>query len=96
MLTCQQGSGSANFPYLVTPDTAIQNTVLAAGGAYESSLDNGALTVMGALARRANVSIIFANADSGETYIEVDSTYTNPHNSIRDNWRQLQWLRTAV
>ncbi|KAK5135012.1 hypothetical protein LTR08_005672 [Meristemomyces frigidus] len=74
------GSGSANFPYLVTPDTAIQNTVLAAGGAYESNLDNGALTTMGALARRANVSIVFANADSGETYIEVGGNLGDRNN----------------
>lgn len=78
------GSGSANFPYLITPDTAIQNTVLGAGGVYESSLDNGALSSMGALARRANVSIFFANADSGEWYIEVggmllELTYRVPH-----------------
>ena len=64
----------------MTPDTAIQNTVLAAGGAYESNLDNGALTTMGALARRANVSIIFANADSGETFIEVDSNLGDRNN----------------
>jgi beta-glucosidase len=65
------GSGSSNFPYLVTPDTAIQNEVLAAGGAYESSLDNTQLDTMSTLARRANVSIFFANADAGEWYLEV-------------------------
>jgi len=74
------GSGSANFPYLVTPDTAIQNEVLMAGGAYESTLDNGALATMGALARRANVSIIFANSDSGEGYIEVDGNLGDRNN----------------
>ncbi|TKA79833.1 hypothetical protein B0A55_02785 [Friedmanniomyces simplex] len=74
------GSGSSNFPYLVTPDTAIQNTVLAAGGAYESSLDNNALDTMGALARRANVSIFFANSDSGEFYIEVDGNLGDRNN----------------
>ncbi|KAK4549108.1 hypothetical protein LTR36_007564 [Oleoguttula mirabilis] len=74
------GSGSANFPYLVTPDTAIQNTVVAAGGAYESSLDNIAVDTMAALARRANVSIFFANADSGEWYIEVDGNLGDRNN----------------
>lgn len=74
------GSGSANFPYLVTPDTAIQNTVLAAGGAYESSLDNSQLATIGALARRANVSIVFANSDSGEGYIEVDGNLGDRNN----------------
>lgn len=74
------GSGSSNFPYLVTPDTAIQNTVVAAGGAYESSLDNGAIATMEALARRANVSIFFANADSGEWYLEVGSNLGDRNN----------------
>ncbi|KAK4580255.1 hypothetical protein LTR86_000458 [Recurvomyces mirabilis] len=74
------GSGSANFPYLITPDTAIQNTVLNAGGVYESSLDNGALTAMAALARRANASIFFANADSGEGYIQVDGNLGDRNN----------------
>ncbi|EMC96559.1 glycoside hydrolase family 3 protein [Baudoinia panamericana UAMH 10762] len=74
------GSGSANFPYLVTPDTAIQNTVLSAGGAYESVLDNQQLASIGALARRASVSIIFANADSGEFYIQVDGNLGDRNN----------------
>jgi beta-glucosidase len=74
------GSGSANFPYLITPDYAIQNAVLSAGGAYESSLDNTQLSIMGALAHRANVSIVFANADSGETYIEVDRNLGDRNN----------------
>ncbi|KAK3672828.1 hypothetical protein LTR78_007181 [Recurvomyces mirabilis] len=74
------GSGSANFPYLITPDTAIQNTVLNAGGVYESSLDNGAITAMAALSRRANASIFFANADSGEGYIQVDGNLGDRNN----------------
>jgi len=74
------GSGSSNFPYLVTPDTAIQNEVLMAGGAYESSLDNYQLSTIGMLARRANVSIVFANSDSGEGYIEVDGNLGDRNN----------------
>lgn len=74
------GSGSANFPYLITPDTAIQNTVLAAGGLYESVLDNTALDTVATLARRANVSLVFANADSGETYIQVDGNLGDRNN----------------
>lgn len=66
------GSGSTNFPYLVTPDSAVQTTVLAAGGAYESILDNYANTSITTLARRADVSIVFANSDAGEWYLEVD------------------------
>ena len=74
------GSGSANFPYLITPDTAIQNTVLARGGAYESSLANNDLSAVSTLARRANVSIVFANSDSGEWYIQVDGNLGDRNN----------------
>lgn len=74
------GSGSSNFPYLITPDTAIQNEVIKNGGAYESSLDNLALDTMGTLARRANVSIFFANSDAGEWYLEVDGNLGERNN----------------
>jgi hypothetical protein len=30
------GSGSANFPYLITPDTAIQSQAIADGSVYQS------------------------------------------------------------
>lgn len=66
------GSGSTNFPYLVTPDSAIQTAVLTAGGSYESVLDNYANSSITTLARRADVSIVFANSDAGEWYLEVD------------------------
>lgn len=70
------GSGSTEFPYLVTPDSAIQAYVLANGGNYESVLDNWNLETVSALARRANdvnaPAIVFVNSDSGEGYIAVD------------------------
>lgn len=78
------GSGSSNFPYLVTPDTALQTEVLANGGSYESVLDNWDLDTVAALARRANdvngVCLFFANADSGEGYIVVDSNMGDRNN----------------
>ena len=70
------GSGTAEFPYLVTPDTAIQNEVLANNGIYQSITDNYAATQIPRLARQASinggVAIVFVNADSGEGYISVD------------------------
>jgi beta-glucosidase len=67
------GSGSANFPYLVTPDTALQNQALADGTRYESILDNYQTSQIQALVSQADVtSIVFVNADSGEGYISVD------------------------
>lgn len=74
------GSGSTNFAYLITPDTAIQNEVISQGGAYESISDNFALDEAGTLARRSNVSLVFVNADSGEGYIVVDGNYGDRDN----------------
>ncbi|KAI5358252.1 Putative glycoside hydrolase, family 3, glycoside hydrolase family 3 domain, immunoglobulin [Septoria linicola] len=74
------GSGSAEFPYLITPDTALQNEVVSNGGAYESILNNWDLEPVGALARRANVSIVFANSNSGEWYLEVDGNLGDRNN----------------
>lgn len=61
------GSGSANFPYLITPDSALQAQALADGTRYESITDNYATSQITALVSQANVtSIVFVNADSGE------------------------------
>lgn len=78
------GSGSANFPYLVTPETAIQNYVLEKGGNFESVTDNWDLDTVAALARRAqevnSPAIVFVNSDSGEGYIEVDGNLGDRNN----------------
>lgn len=67
------GSGTANFPYLITPDTALQAQAVADKTRYESILDNYATTEIRALVGQANVTaIVFVNADSGEGYINVD------------------------
>ncbi|KAL1306407.1 hypothetical protein AAFC00_005113 [Neodothiora populina] len=74
------GSGSSNFASLITPDMAISNEVAANGGAYEAVTDNYALAKVGPLARRADVSLVFVNADSGEGYIVVDGNYGDRNN----------------
>lgn len=74
------GSGTANFPYLVTPDTAIQNEVIGQGGSYESILNNYAASQISVLASRASVALVFVNADAGEGYIEVDNNQGDRNN----------------
>ena len=74
------GSGSANFPYLITPQTAIQNEVINNMGAFESITDNFAGMQITILAGRASVAIVFVNADSGEGYIEVDGNIGDRNN----------------
>ena len=67
------GSGSANFPYLISPDTALQNQALADGTVYQSITDNYAATQIQALVSQADATtIVFVNADSGEGYINID------------------------
>ena len=66
------GSGSANFPYLVTPETAIQNEVISNNGVFQSITDDFAGTQILALAGQASTAIVFVNSDSGEGYINVD------------------------
>jgi beta-glucosidase-like glycosyl hydrolase len=66
------GSGTANFPYLITPDYALQAQALADGIRYESVLNNYATSQIEALVSQAGVTtIVFVNADSGEGYINV-------------------------
>ncbi|KAL9636565.1 MAG: hypothetical protein Q9164_002738 [Protoblastenia rupestris] len=74
------GSGSANFPYLVTPDTAIQNEILANNGIYQSITDDYAGTQILQLASQASVAIVFVNADSGEGFITVDGNEGDRNN----------------
>ncbi|KAL2135934.1 hypothetical protein VTI74DRAFT_6162 [Chaetomium olivicolor] len=67
------GSGTANFPYLVTPDAALQAQAVKDGSRYESILSNYAASQTKALVSQANVTaIVFVNADSGEGFINVD------------------------
>ncbi|KAL2373901.1 beta-glucosidase A [Blastomyces gilchristii SLH14081] len=67
------GSGTADFPYLVTPAEAIQNEILYKGeGVVLSIFDNWASSQIKSLASQATVSLVFVNADSGEGYISVD------------------------
>jgi beta-glucosidase len=75
------GSGSANFPYLITPDTALQNKAVADGTRYESILDNYATSQIESLVSQPLVTtIVFVNADSGEGYIDVDGNIGDRNN----------------
>jgi beta-glucosidase len=66
-------SSTANFPYLVTPDAAIQAQAIQDGSRYESVLSNYATSQTKALVSQAiATAVVFVNADSGEGYINVD------------------------
>lgn len=74
------GSGSANFPYLITPETAIQNEVVGNNGVFQSITNNFATTQIQTLAGQASVAIVFVNADSGEGYIDWDGNIGDRNN----------------
>ncbi|KAL8763834.1 MAG: hypothetical protein Q9184_000430 [Pyrenodesmia sp. 2 TL-2023] len=74
------GSGTANFPYLVTPEIAIQNEVLSNNGVFQSITDNYAGTQILSLASQASVALVFVNADSGEGFINVDGNVGDRNN----------------
>jgi beta-glucosidase len=66
------GSGTANFPYLVTPLEAIKAKALQFGQVVQSVLDNYAYSQIKDTAGQASVCLTFVSADSGEGYIDVD------------------------
>lgn len=74
------GSGTANFPYLVTPLEAIKSEVSSNGGVLQSVTDNYASSQIAAIAKQASVAIVFVNADSGEGYITVDGNAGDRNN----------------
>lgn len=75
------GSSTAEFPYLVTPDAALQARAIKDGSTYQSILANDQSDVTQYLVSQENVTaIVFVNADSGEGYLAVDG-----HQGDRNN-----------
>ena len=78
------GSGTANFPYLVTPLEAIKAEVRSKGGNIESVIDDYAYSQITALARRTSqvdgACVVFVNSDGGEGYIIVDGNEGDRNN----------------
>lgn len=74
------GSGTAYYPYLVTPLEAIKSEVVSKGGVIQSVVDNWAYSQITALAKQSTVSLVFVNADSGEGYITVDGNAGDRNN----------------
>ena len=67
------GSGTSEFPYLITPDQALQAQALSDNTRYESVLDNyGWATTEPLISQPNATAIVFVNALSGEGYLDVD------------------------
>ncbi|OJJ47622.1 hypothetical protein ASPZODRAFT_1733303 [Penicilliopsis zonata CBS 506.65] len=74
------GSGTANFPYLITPEQALQHEVISNGGMVFAVTDSWNIAEVEAMASQASVSLVFVNADSGEGYIDVDGNLGDRNN----------------
>ncbi|KAH7038027.1 glycosyl hydrolase family 3 N terminal domain-containing protein [Microdochium trichocladiopsis] len=72
-LAMSWGSGTAEFPYLVTPAEALQYQALQDKSRIESIFDNYAWSQIRTLVSQQYAhSLVFVNANSGEGYINVD------------------------
>ena len=74
------GSGSTNFPYLVDPLSAIQARALQDRTVVQYVLNNYAGSLISSVVQQATVCLVFANADSGEGYIQVGGNYGDRNN----------------
>jgi beta-glucosidase len=74
------GSGTTNFPYLISPLTAIQNELLGNDAEIQWVTNNWASDKITTLAPQAYVAIVFVNADSGEGYISWDGNEGDRNN----------------
>lgn len=81
------GSGTANYPYLITPEQAIQNYIVTqTNGLVYTITDQGAATQVNSLLPLVDLALVFVNADSGEGFISIDD-----NNGDRKNltlWKQ--------
>ncbi|THH28092.1 hypothetical protein EUX98_g6098 [Antrodiella citrinella] len=66
------GSGTAQFPYLISPLEAIQTRARQDGAIVTWFLDNFNLGGAASAVQEQDVALVFVNADSGEGYITVD------------------------
>lgn len=89
------GSGSVDFPYLVTPEQAIQSYVISqTRGLVSAITDNNALQQAGLLARQVDVALVFVNADSGEGFLFAEDDYGDRNNLTL--WKQGEELIANV
>ncbi|KAI1144221.1 glycoside hydrolase family 3 protein [Hypoxylon sp. FL0543] len=67
------GSGTADFPYLVTPIDALTYQALEDHTRIEAVLNNSAWdTTQKLISQEGATALVFANADSGEGFIAID------------------------
>ncbi len=74
------GSGTANFPYLIAPNTALKAQAASDGTKYANVSDNYNFDAVTKAVTGTDAALVFANADSGEAYISVDGNTGDRNN----------------
>ncbi|GLB36355.1 putative beta-glucosidase [Lyophyllum shimeji] len=74
------GSGTAEFPYLITPLDAITTKAKTLGTTVSSSLSDTDLNAAANAASGKDVAIVFITADSGEGYLTVEGNAGDRNN----------------
>ena len=74
------GSGTANFPYLISPLTALQQRAYTDGSVIQWVTDDYKDKNINATASQATACLVFVKADAGEGYIVVDGNQGDRNN----------------
>ncbi|KAI0424068.1 glycosyl hydrolase family 3 N terminal domain-containing protein [Xylaria sp. FL1042] len=74
------GSATAEFPYLVSPATALEKQASADGTLFTNVKSNWDLDAARAAASNASTAIVFVNANSGEGYQILDGNFGDRKN----------------
>ena len=74
------GSGTANFPYLVSPVKALKAQAKEDKTTFHNVSDNYNMKAIAKAATGASAALVFVNADSGEGYITVDNNQGDRNN----------------
>ncbi|KAI2471132.1 glycoside hydrolase family 3 protein [Annulohypoxylon bovei var. microspora] len=74
------GSATAEYPYLISPATALEKQAEEDGTTFINIKSNFDLETAKSAARNASVAIVFANADSGEGYTTLDGNFGDRNN----------------
>ncbi|KAH9936901.1 beta-glucosidase [Amylocystis lapponica] len=88
------GSGTANFPYLISPLDAIQDRAREDGSVVSWWLNDWDTDGAASAALGFDVALVFVNADSGEGYISVDGNLGDRQNLTL--WNNADELIQAV
>ncbi|KAM7204284.1 putative glycoside hydrolase [Naviculisporaceae sp. PSN 640] len=84
------GSGTADYPYLISPATALYNRATLDNTTFTNISANWDLNAAKAAARNASVAIVFAMAHAGENFITIDNNAGDRNNlSLWDNGEEL-------